>query len=123
MNLLKLWLLLLGFRVFNALTNKTFFQPDEYWQSLEVAHNLVYGYGHLTWEWQYGIRSIFHPLLFAIPYQLHYLSGSQSSYLVVCGKFGERNPYTVGASTKTVASMFRVNRGSVHVPICPLNFW
>ncbi|WWC57953.1 uncharacterized protein I303_100488 [Kwoniella dejecticola CBS 10117] len=30
----------------------TYFQPDEFYQSLEVAHNYVFGYGYLTWEWK-----------------------------------------------------------------------
>lgn len=25
-------------------------------------------YGHLTWEWTAGLRSILHPLIYAIPY-------------------------------------------------------
>ncbi|OCH87404.1 glycosyltransferase family 22 protein [Obba rivulosa] len=52
-------------RVMLALATWTFFQPDEYFQSLEVAHQLVYGYGKLTWEWvsPKPIRSIFYPAL------------------------------------------------------------
>jgi hypothetical protein len=34
------------------LLGQTFFQPDEYYQSLEPAHSLAFGYGHLTWEWR-----------------------------------------------------------------------
>ena len=34
---------------------------DETWQSVEIAHKLVFGYGHLTWEWVEGIRSYLHP--------------------------------------------------------------
>ncbi|PSR83058.1 hypothetical protein PHLCEN_2v5862 [Hermanssonia centrifuga] len=39
--------------------------PDEFFQSLEVAHHLVFGYGHLTWEWlsPKPIRSILYPAL------------------------------------------------------------
>lgn len=49
----KLFLLFLTFRFLNAIfLSKTFFQPDEYWQSLEVAHRFVFGYGYLTWEWK-----------------------------------------------------------------------
>ncbi|ANB11947.1 Gpi10p [Sugiyamaella lignohabitans] len=62
--------LLVAFRVFNALSIKTFFQPDEYWQSLEPAHIAVYGYGYLTWEWREHLRSAAHPLLFAGVYKL-----------------------------------------------------
>ena len=32
------------FRAVNALLSYTAFVPDEYWQSLEVAHNMVFGY-------------------------------------------------------------------------------
>lgn len=31
---------------------QTMFQPDEYYQALEPAHRLVFGYGFLTWEWR-----------------------------------------------------------------------
>ena len=41
---------LLLLRLFNALLISTYFCPDEYYQSVEVAHRLVYGYGDLTWE-------------------------------------------------------------------------
>jgi phosphatidylinositol glycan class B len=60
------------FRLFNAFLCRTFFQPDEFWQSLEVAHRWVYGYGHLTWEWQpeNALRSPLVPLVFTPAYQL-----------------------------------------------------
>ncbi|KAA0183897.1 hypothetical protein HAZT_HAZT004101 [Hyalella azteca] len=48
----------------------TYFVPDEYWQSLEVAHRMVFGYGYLTWEWHECIRSIFFPGLFAVLYKV-----------------------------------------------------
>ena len=32
------------FRTVNAFLSYTAFVPDEYWQSLEVAHNMVFGY-------------------------------------------------------------------------------
>lgn len=35
------WLLL--FRAANALSLQTSFAPDEFWQSLEVAHKIVFG--------------------------------------------------------------------------------
>jgi hypothetical protein len=38
-----LWVLLV--RLIDSLVICTFFDPDEYWQSLEVAHYSVYGYG------------------------------------------------------------------------------
>ena len=35
---------LIGFRIINALVCTTAFVPDEYWQSLEVAHRMTFGY-------------------------------------------------------------------------------
>ncbi len=35
---------LVTFRIFNAISLSTFFNPDEYWQSLEVAHRSVFGF-------------------------------------------------------------------------------
>lgn len=44
--------------------------PDEYWQSLEVAHRLAFGYGYLTWEWIARIRSYTYPFLMSFIYQI-----------------------------------------------------
>lgn len=49
---------------------QTWFVPDEYWQSLEVAHKLVFGYGSLTWEWTSGIRSYLQPASIAGVYKV-----------------------------------------------------
>lgn len=66
---------LLVFRVVNALTTKTFFQADEFWQALEPAHVKAFGYGQLTWEWQHGLRSYAFPLIFELAYRLvHFIS-------------------------------------------------
>ena len=35
----------------------TYHDPDEHWQSLEIAHAYVFGYGYVTWEWRHSIRS------------------------------------------------------------------
>jgi GPI mannosyltransferase 3 len=63
----KAVLIAVSIRLLLSLSTQTFFQPDEYFQSLEVAHHLVFGYGYLTWEWmsQASIRSIGYPLLYA----------------------------------------------------------
>ena len=84
----------LALRCLNALLLRTAFAPDEYWQSVEVAHRMVFGcagrlarappcvpspphplphppvpsYGHLTWEWAAGLRSYAHPAPFAALY-------------------------------------------------------
>ncbi|KAK3818018.1 MAG: Alg9-like mannosyltransferase family-domain-containing protein [Linnemannia elongata] len=57
------------FRLINATLVKTYFSPDEYWQALEVGHNITFGYGFLTWEWLVGLRSVLHPAVFAALYK------------------------------------------------------
>lgn len=58
------------YRILNCFCVQTAFVPDEYWQSLEPAHRLVFGEGYLTWEWQRGIRSYLYPLVFAAVYKV-----------------------------------------------------
>ena len=61
---------LLVFRVLVSALQLTAFAPDEYFQGPEVAHRVVFGYGHLTWEWTAGLRSYVHPMLYAALYQI-----------------------------------------------------
>lgn len=62
----------------------TFYVPDEYWQSLEVAHRMVFGYGHLTWEWKEGIRSCIYPTAIAIIYKiLHFINCDNVTTVVI----------------------------------------
>jgi len=61
---------LLAFRMLNCLMIHTSFVPDEYWQSLEVAHRMAFGYGYQTWEWRYGLRSYVYPAFIATIYRL-----------------------------------------------------
>lgn len=49
---LALFLWLLAFHVLLACVTLTYFQPDETWQSLEIAHRHQFGYGYETWEWR-----------------------------------------------------------------------
>ncbi len=73
----RMWLLLWLYRYINALLIRTYFEPDEYWQSLEVAHQVVFGYGWLTWEWRSisAIRSFLYPLQFVGLFKLLQLLG------------------------------------------------
>jgi phosphatidylinositol glycan class B len=57
------WLLVfsafLAFRIVNALTIKTFFQPDEYFQALEPAWKIAFGVESGAWTtWVSKIHSI-----------------------------------------------------------------
>ncbi|KAG2245301.1 hypothetical protein Bca52824_092840 [Brassica carinata] len=78
----RIFMFCLAFRVANALLIQTYFNPDEHWQSLEVAHRTVFGYGYLTWEWKRGIRSYLHPMLFAFLYKLLHLTGLDTPYVM-----------------------------------------
>lgn len=61
--------LFFAWRLFWSLSCRTFFVPDEHWQSVEVAQWLTSGTGQLTWEWRtlLPIRSATVPLLYALP--------------------------------------------------------
>lgn len=67
---MEVFLIFLFIRLASVYLVQTFFVPDEYWQSLEVAHKLAFNYGHLTWEWHQGIRSYIPPLIIASYYKL-----------------------------------------------------
>ena len=72
-------------RVLQAVSTQTFFQPDEYFQSLEVAHHAVFGYGNLTWEWSTSepIRSILFPSLWVPVYWLLKITGLHETNALV----------------------------------------
>ncbi|KAF3961618.1 hypothetical protein CMV_013780 [Castanea mollissima] len=78
----RVFALCLAFRVVNALLVQTYFNPDEHWQALEVAHRIAFGYGHLTWEWKKGIRSYLHPVLFAVLYKVLSLLGLDTPWFM-----------------------------------------
>lgn len=52
-----IFMLLLTVRLFHLYIVRSWYVPDEYWQSLEIAHYITFGYGYRTWEWIVGIRS------------------------------------------------------------------
>jgi phosphatidylinositol glycan class B len=58
--------------------------PDEYWQSIEPAYNMVYGGVHLPWEWDvnYKLRSTFYPALLAIPLYILKTLGLDTAFAV-----------------------------------------
>lgn len=70
-------------RLLNAWLTRTYDNPDEYWQSQEIAHNMVFGYGYVSWEWHERIRSYAHPAVFALLYKLIALLGLDDTRLLV----------------------------------------
>ncbi|WKX92031.1 hypothetical protein Q1695_010230 [Nippostrongylus brasiliensis] len=82
MRCFHIWLLLLAFRLVGVALIQSWFVPDEVYQSSEVAHRAVFGTGHLSWEWKYGLRSPLHPALIAFIYKLLQKFGLDSHALV-----------------------------------------
>eukprot|EP00092_Neocalanus_flemingeri_P000778 GFUD01000828.1.p1 GENE.GFUD01000828.1~~GFUD01000828.1.p1 ORF type:complete len:481 (-),score=176.20 GFUD01000828.1:11-1453(-) len=66
-----------------AVLSQTWYVPDETWQSVEVAHSVVWGRGFITWEWDEAIRSSLHPTVFIIVFKLLSLLGLDSQWVVV----------------------------------------
>lgn len=79
---IKLLFALITFRLMNAILVRTYFVPDELFQSVEVAHWAVYGTGYVSWEWKWSLRSVLHPACFAVLYQLGQALGLDSSFYV-----------------------------------------
>ncbi|OAD61571.1 GPI mannosyltransferase 3, partial [Eufriesea mexicana] len=61
---------LILWRLISVFVVQTAHVPDEYWQSIEVAHRLAFGYGYLTWEWSMRIRNYMYPFLLSVIYRI-----------------------------------------------------
>ncbi|CAH2088274.1 unnamed protein product [Euphydryas editha] len=61
---------ILAVRLLSVFLVQTWYVPDEYWQTLEVAHKHSFGYGALTWEWQKGLRSYLYPSIVTVLYTI-----------------------------------------------------
>ena len=49
--------------------------------------SLVFGNGHLTWEWEHGLRSYLHPALFAILFKILKFVNLDTPFLVTIGMY------------------------------------
>lgn len=81
-------ILALVYRSLFLLFPQTYFQPDEFWQSLEPAHYHVFGYGYLTWEWKDlpdggRLRGWLWPSCFVGVYRLLQWAGLDETFLLV----------------------------------------
>ena len=75
--------LLLAFRLVSILVVRSWFVADELFQSVEVAHHLVFGSGILSWEWTVALRSSLHPILISAPFWLLSQFGLSTQFLIV----------------------------------------
>ena len=68
-----------------AIISTSYHHGDETYQSVEVAHYLVFGRGHLTWEWttENPIRTYLHPLIFATVFKFLKFFDIDSTELIV----------------------------------------
>jgi len=78
-----MYLYLVFWRWLWAVLSQTWYVPDETWQSVEVAHRLVWGRGFLTWEWDKAIRSSLHPTMFTVMFYVLSLLRLDYQWLVV----------------------------------------
>uniref|UniRef100_A0A8C0FZT1 Mannosyltransferase n=1 Tax=Chelonoidis abingdonii TaxID=106734 RepID=A0A8C0FZT1_CHEAB len=69
-------------RVLNCFLVQTSFVPDEYWQSLEVAHHMVFKYP-LLFEVKMSLRGYSYPLLFATIYRVLQLLAKDDVQLLI----------------------------------------
>ncbi|KAK6222301.1 glycosylphosphatidylinositol anchor biosynthesis [Pestalotiopsis sp. IQ-011] len=90
---------LFAFRIANVLCIRTYFQPDEYFQALEPAWQLVFGPdggAWMTWEWKYRLRSSLHPGIFALSY------AAVANYLSTISLPGHYRAFALLAAPKVV---------------------
>ncbi len=96
--LFVLWAsLLAGFaiRVLIVFTDEGIYWPDEIYQSFEVAHRLVFGYGLVPWEFAEGARN------WALP-------GFVAGVLELCAFFGGDSPFVYVRAVKLVFALASV---------------
>jgi phosphatidylinositol glycan class B len=65
----RLLVITLLIRLLDLLICDSLGHADEYYQSVEVAHNKVFGNGFLTWEWRNGLRSYWPIAFISLQYQ------------------------------------------------------
>uniref|UniRef100_A0A0R3RKB5 Mannosyltransferase n=1 Tax=Elaeophora elaphi TaxID=1147741 RepID=A0A0R3RKB5_9BILA len=74
---------LIALRIVNVFLVRTYFVPDELFQSVEVAHWAVYGTGYLSWEWMASLRSVLHPFIIAVLYFLGHMCAIDSNLFII----------------------------------------
>jgi phosphatidylinositol glycan class B len=101
-----------------SFANKSYFIPDEVWQSQEVAHYFIFGQGFLTWEWKRKIRSFAYPFFLSCFYWTLKVVGLDSGWsLQVANKvFGS----LIAASTDCALYSFALEAYGREVANCAL---
>ena len=68
----KFWISALLFKLFLAFNSRPVYHPDENYQAVEVAYQIIYGKIDFAWEWdpKYSLRS----LCILLPYLIIFYS-------------------------------------------------
>lgn len=74
---------LIALRIMNVFLVRTYFVPDELFQSVEVAHWAVYGTGYLSWEWMASLRCVLHPFIIAMLYFMGHMCTIDSNLFII----------------------------------------
>lgn len=93
-------------------TDHGIYHPDEIYQTLEVAHRLVYGFGLQAWEWEIGARNVALPGLLVPALGVSKLLGLESSptYLWPTSAFAALLHAATVAGTYQLARTCRADR-------------
>ncbi|XP_065572198.1 GPI mannosyltransferase 3-like isoform X1 [Artemia franciscana] len=90
-----MWKLVL-IRLSTLLFVQTWFVPDEYWQSTEVSHRLVFGSGELTWEFDYGLRSSVIIIIYALIFKTLKICGlDKPCFIIMAPRFFQLSVFTI----------------------------
>jgi GPI mannosyltransferase 3 len=75
----------LALRISSSFMFPSLSYPDEFYQILEQAHRLAFGYGVIPWDFEDGIRSYFMPLVFAaLMWLVSIFADSPNAYVGAC---------------------------------------
>ena len=92
-------LILIAIRILQAvfITNQLV-NPDEYWQSIEVAYKWVYGGDvNLPWEWsdQWQLRNTLYPFYLSLPLRLVKYVGIDTNFVVRITPYLAHCPFVI----------------------------
>lgn len=82
---LLIWLFALTIRIVISIISKGYTHPDEYYQSIEIAYEKVFGIGRIPWEFEEGIRSWVYPGIIIGIFKLMLFLGASNFETLIIG--------------------------------------
>jgi phosphatidylinositol glycan class B len=110
----------LAWRLAGSLLQQSYFVPDEHWQGPEVAHNMIFGYGHITWEWRARLRGFVHPGLIALMFKAAEVVGADTPAIIAVIPKIFSALVAAGGDLATFALARRLFPAEPHVAACAL---